>query len=155
MQVSRYHILTIPTYFLLLCSLEDYTENGKWNGSSSINEDSCKNAKSLFESIVAKPEDLTNINYRYFDRSVSSIKISKYPGDVWSYVDTPKYGRCYTANPTAEMLSYGIREIQLQTWRAKAIAFFHTPGMFKTANQLTYQKMSLKKNFAIEVQFTK
>ena len=135
-----------------MCRLKDYTEKGKWVGYYSKDEN-CTDPEALFESIVTKPKDLVYyINYRYFEPNVKSLmSYTQIPSEIWTYTDTQKYGRCFTAKPTAKMIGYGIREIRMRFWKA-VVVFFHTAGMFETARQSTYLKIGSNRKFSVDLE---
>ena len=102
---------------------------------------------------MPKLENLISyIEFNYFDIKKSSKIYSKIlDSSIWSYTDSRKYGRCYTAKVTNEYIKYGIRQISLKFW-SEVIIFFHTEGMFQTARQLTHLEMELGKQYHVDLE---
>ena len=111
-------------------SLNDYKYYGKWVGNATLDEN-CTNPEVLYESIVAKPEDVFYyIRYVYFDGSEIREKATSKSSKFRSYVDSDYKGRCYMFNPTKKIIKSGIKMINVQLWKSSDF-YFHTRGMFK------------------------
>ena len=62
------------------------------------------------------------------------------------------YGRCYTAQPTKEMMSFGIRKVSIIVW-ARSIIFFHNPGMLTTDRQRNFIDIDNGRKFEIDMEY--
>ena len=65
-----------------------------------------------------------------------------------NYYDHRNFGRCYTIISTPEMISFGIREVDIKV-KIDVDVFFHTTGLFETNNEITKFTMKAKKVAAI------
>ena len=108
--------------------MKDYRYGGKWVGN-----ENCTNPEKLYESIIAKPEDLfQKISYSYLDGTPNTVEnATSASSKIRSYFDTAIHGRCYTFKPTEEMLKSGIIHINLNLTKSVPI-YFHTNGIFET-----------------------
>ena len=71
--------------------------------------------------------------------------------EIWNPIDLRAYGRCYTAQPTEEMISYGIKKVTLMLY-IRSMVFFHNPGMLTTDRQRTVIDIATKQNFDIDLE---
>ena len=95
----------------------------KWVGYG--NEGSCKDPKILWESTVAKVEDMiSHVELTYYQKIEEEI----YSGDLSSPIDTSD-GRCYSIIPTLEMIKQGIKSVKLGLASLTKI-YTHNPGGF-------------------------
>ena len=110
--------------------MADYCYHGKWIGNPTVDE----NPAALYESIIAKPDDLFQyISYEYFEGSDTTVEYATSASSkIMSYVDTPNFGRCYTFKPTEQMIKKGIKQIILKLNLKSLQIFFHTNGIFET-----------------------
>ena len=112
-----------------------YIEEAKWSG---FGDENCTDPASMFEHMVAQPQDLIyKIEYYFFDKEKPiKSRAKSYGSKLWSFSDHRKYGRCFTAMPPNELISYGIKKVKLVLFSHVKV-FFHTPGMFATNRQST------------------
>ena len=81
---------------------------------------------------------MIGIKYYFFADQESQKFYPELPSKVWSFVDGsyegPLYpnGRCFTAKPTPNMISYGIKKIKLYTTKYTTTVYFHNPQTFAT-----------------------
>ena len=122
-------------FFKNLNSDLSYRWTGKWAGNTSLDEN-CTNPDALYESIVAKPEDLfQEIEYNYLDGSAKLVESATATSSkIRSYVDVADHGRCYTFKPTEQMIKSGIKRIELKPKpkNKRLTLYFHTNGIFET-----------------------
>ena len=114
-------------------SYSDYSKEGKWFS------ENCTDPKLLYESIVAKPNELLkSLYFQYYDKEdIDEITdFEKNVSEIWSTVDDYQYGRCVQINPTNEMISYGIRKVDLK-FRSPVKVMFQTLGDFETSRLLS------------------
>ena len=105
---------------------------GNWVGNNSNLDENCTNPKGLYELIISKPENLYwSISYRYFDGTTSTEYVSNTSSEIRSHIDTIFYGRCFTFNPTTEMIRLGIQMVELQLMTQSTI-YVHTKRLFQT-----------------------
>ena len=115
----------------------------------------CTDPKLLYENIVAKAEDfIAYIWYYYFNKDKpDKIRPSDKNADkIWKSIDLKKYGRCYTAQPTHEMMKFGIKKVSLILW-ARSFIFFHNPGMLTTDRQKNVIDIAPKQKFYIDLEY--
>ena len=114
-------------------SYSDYSKEGKWFS------ENCTDPKLLYESIVAKPNELLkSLYFQYYDKEdIDEITdFEKNVSEIWTTVDDYQYGRCVQINPTIEMISYGIRKVDLK-FRSPVKVMFQTLGDFETSRLLS------------------
>ena len=130
------HTLDFLNASFTYSTLNDYI-NGKWVGNATLDEN-CTNPKLLYESIISKPEDLYwSISYRYFDGTLSTEYASNTSSEIRSHIDTIFYGRCFTFNPTTEMIRLGIQMVGLQLKNQSTTIYVHTKRLFQMVKDIT------------------
>ena len=103
---------------------------------------------------MAKEKDfIAYIEYEYFNKDKKEKILTKYKKakEIWNPIDLRAYGRCYTAQPTEEMISYGIKKVTLMLY-SRSMIFFHNPGMLTTDRQRTAIDIATKQNFDIDLE---
>ena len=114
---------TLTNKILSLYRDEDEYET-KWVGDG--NDSSCKDPKLLWESTVAKVDDMISyVELKYHQTNKREI----YSGALSSPKDTSN-GRCYSIIPTLGMIQKGIREVDLGLASLTKI-YIHNPGVFE------------------------
>ena len=104
---------------------------------------------------MPKPEDLiSHITYDYFDGSDTTVEYAN-SSKIISYVDTSRYGRCFSFSPTEKMIKLGIKTIKALGLRQMSMLYFHTKGMFESQDDLTriaalsYNELYLDLDFTV------
>lgn len=130
---------------------EEYEEGANWVGTG---DENCTNPKLLWESIVAKLEDLISfVEFDYYDGTKMILdgtedKFNMVNAKKFSSVDS-EWGRCYRIMPTLQMIRKGIRKIELQ-FLSLCKLNVHTPGIFKTGRSKTHMKNELRMKLVYE-----
>ena len=104
---------------------------------------------------MVKAEDfIAYIDYFYFNKDKSDKIRSKDKkfDEIWKPIDLKAYGRCYTAQPTPEMMKFGIKKVAIILWQ-RSLIFFHNPGMLTTAKQRNGIDIMLKEKFYIDLEY--
>ena len=135
------HIFDILSMFVNTTSFTFSTPNdyiyGNWVGNNATLDENCTNPKGLYESIISKPENLYwSISYRYFDGTISTEYASNTSSEIRSHIDTIFYGRCFTFNPTTEMIRLGIQMVEFQFLKQCTI-YVHTKRLFQMVKDIT------------------
>ena len=105
--------------------------DGHWSSSQ------CPDPGSLFESLVARPEELfDNITIGYYSQRTSEAGIVKpdLHSEALSHFDRQTFGRCYTVIPTPEMISNGIKFVKIYGL-TKIAVYVHAPGLLETTRK--------------------
>ena len=109
----------------------------------------------MYENIVAKSKDFIGyVTYSYFNKDKSDKIRPKdnNANEIFKPIDLKSYGRCYTAQPTKEMMNYGIRKVSIIVW-ARSLIFFHNPGMLTSARQRDFIDINLGRKFNIGLDY--
>ena len=87
---------------------------------------------------MAKPNQLLkSLYFQYYDlEKIDEITDFENVSEIWTTVDDYQYGRCVQINPTNEMISYGIRKLDLK-FRSRVKVMFQTLGDFETSRLLS------------------
>ena len=128
----------------------DLANNYRYNGIWTTYK--CNDPEKLFESLVPKLEDLIyNITFAFFTRRETRVVVTpENTQGIISTTDRRKYGRCYIVTPTTEMISYGIRYIQV--FGKVRIAIYHlAPGMLESTIKTDYKTLRLGQFLDIDV----
>ena len=117
-----------------LNSYEDYQMRGKWFSKN------CTDPKSLFEHVVARPDQLMkSIRFSYFGKTErDEIRKFRYSSQILALVDNSVFGRCIQITPTIEMIRFGIRLLELKfhaTVRPRILLY--SLGDWKTSRSAT------------------
>lgn len=124
-------------------------EDGRWTG---FRGENCTNPKILFESSISQAEEwIDYVQYFYFDNHNPDL-INPDNHTIWTPVDVKKYGRCFTARPTEQMLDHGIREIHFKTF-TRSLVFFHQHGLFETSRIRTFVDVALTRKIDVDFVF--
>ena len=107
----------------------------------------------LFESVVAKPEDLlVSIRYYFFDGQKNIRIAANMSNNIWSSYDSKKDGRCFTAEPSQEIKKHGIEHIELYIMEKPVKVYFHTPGMFMNSPGKVSIEVGLNKKIKADLE---
>ena len=121
-------------YYKHLISL--YTKHAVWSGNGN---ESCTDPKMLYESIVPKQDDIFmySISLDFFQKAYTEILDTEVPNKMLNIYDTylNVYGRCFTMQPTADYITYGVKKITITLGREVDL-YLHTPGMFETGFEI-------------------
>ena len=104
---------------------------------------------------MAKSEDfIVYMEYSYFnkDKSDKFRPTDKNASKIMKPIDSKSYGRCYTAQPTNKMMTFGIRKVSIIVW-ARSLIFFHNPGMLTSARQRDFIDINLGRKFNIALDY--
>ena len=109
-----------------------YTKHAVWSG---IGNGNCTDPKMLYKSIISKQEDIFmySISLDFFQKEYTEILDTEGTNKMLNMYDTyfNVYGRCFTMQPTADYISYGVKKISFTLGREVDL-YLHTPGMFET-----------------------
>ena len=76
---------------------------------------------------------MKSIKFSYFGKEhTDKITIFQNASQIWNLIDHHTYGRCMQITPTIEMIQFGIRRLELQSYSRPKV-FFHSFGDFKTS----------------------
>ena len=130
----------LANYFLdfTLSRYKYYSKLSHWVG---LHNSNCTDPPKLLESIVAEPSDLFKRIHFYHGESRNKSSVSKvYPtlkNGIISKTDHEKYGRCFTATPTQDMIQRKIQGVI-----PPYISEFLWRKRFKGSPHHTYQNSS-------------
>ena len=153
--LCRTRVIPRSLHYIFFNRWERYPLEGEWSG---LGDENCTNPSKLYESVVAKPDDfLIRIKYSFFGDQDAQNFYPEIPSKVWSFVDgsyEDKHhpnGRCFTAKPMPDMISYGIDKILLYT-SAPTIVYFHNPHIFATDRQKTGIQLAIERKLEVDVE---
>ena len=124
-----------------------YSQLSHWVG---LHNSNCTDPRKLLESIVAEPSDLFRRIHFYHGESRNESSVSKvYPtlkNGIISKTDHEKYGRCFTATPTQDMIQRKIQGVKVypktpQTGGFAPAILIHMPGDFRRSVSLKHPTM--------------
>ena len=140
----KHYYKTLNSTILSECGI-DWTQyfanTAKW---SEREKEECDNPESLFQKIIWKPENLIT---RFWVQSHDLVGMYIPLNDTYSFspIDMKTFGRCYTYNPSSEILQNGIFRI--------SIAFKTSVRVFVTSAGVLGVKRAAENQF-IDVEYS-
>ena len=113
---------------------ENYEKAAHWVG---FGHKLCTDPKLLWESIVARPEELIAfIELKFYDgKSKESYPTIEKINKILSILDSTN-GRCYSIKPNIRMIRRGIRKIEIG-FASLCRVYVHTPGKYAPSRKVT------------------
>ena len=140
----RRYCKTLNSKILSECGLSPkqyFDKNPKW---SEKEKEECASPKSLFHKIIWIPDDLmTRFWVQSHNLEVTHIPIND--TDSLNHLDMKTFGRCYTYNPSSEILQNGILRISI-AFKTNVRVFVTNTGVLGVKRTAENQFINVKSN---------